>query len=1380
MRRALSLVWIFLLTATSLLTAQGVIPGKFYEYYTVASTQAGTFTALGPPSINDNGLCAFTGTTAAGQTIWVSDGHFTPVRDINPGQANLGTNFFDPQLQINTASQVIAKDYIPGTSQNIRIWDALVTDSYVYLGRAGVGQTYTAIYGAPTVNATGEGVFGAIDPNGITHELVQTSGGSSNTFAINSSAPQPVTAANGSVVVTTLNHASGLNQIILFTNNFASQTTIASGVNFSYLDTTPGISDDGNVVVFQGNLTPAGVLSLGITGGSGPGIFAAANTGSAWQIIRLTGIQREVLGSGGNNDGICDPGETCSPGAELGYDDNNHPVYFSSYPTNTRVAVVNNDFGAPGIANDSFVVSFMGTPTGPSRTNPVTKTGPLLFSGNLGLWTIRVDVENQLTGAKAIVFHPYTAIPVAQVGDQLGTNSFVSSISVNMPIANAAEDETGVDRTMRRGDHRVAFEATMVNGAQIIFRANHLDSSQDGMLDSWKTNGIDIDGDGFADISLSGMGAVVGQRDLFLEMDWLTDQPGFNFHPAPGVVTAFGGGPGWLPAMLASAPALVGNMYGVRRDGTAPATIPAGIVMHIDGGNGLDFDGQPFSYNMGIGPLNGGDQIGMAGNNTALVEVLYLGAPGSINVPGVNTRSFQDVKDNFFGSQDKDARELAFKYAVLADHHSFIDKPPANHPMTGGGIDYILAGDPYPAGLTGGTYVKITGGTGAGQLRQISGFDTVILNKFYVTPNFTTNPDVSSTFVYISSSSGLAEVYFFPGADQNSLPGNDFMLTLGDWGVSSDGTLMNTCSQWETLAHEMGHTLGLRHGGVDQQTQNASYHSLMSYVYQMECNPPTPVQAFSTAGDLVYDDFANLNHQMAQVFLHAGNSFGGGYGASAEATQQAPEQNVLDYINKNGPIDLIKPVIAITAPAAGSQVGSSLTVTIQATDNVAVANVKASFDANGDGTLSPTEVVTAVPAGGNLYTATFGSVTGSLSPRTLSAIAYDTSGNDAITSISLNVGTVTQFALGVTLAGTGSGSVSSSPSGISCPTTCSANYNSGTPVTLTAAAGTGSTFAGWSGACTGTGSCQVTMSQAQSVTATFTATQFALTVAEAGTGSGTVTSSPAGISCPTTCTASYNSGSPVTLTATPGTGSTFAGWSGACSGTGSCSVTMSSAKSVTATFNTTPVLPTSVSAASASGIYGGTTTLSATLTSGGNPVSGKTINFSLNGNSVGSATTNGAGTATLSGASLVGINAGSYPAGVQASFAGDSVYAAGSGTGALNVSPLDVSAVVRIAKGGFGFNPITGRFAQTVTLTNNSGSTIPGPISLVIDHMTSNAAVYGASSTTDFLAPPISPYVNYSGSLAAGQKVSITLQFTNPSKAYIGYTTRVLAGPGAR
>jgi hypothetical protein len=46
--------------------------------------------------------------------------------------------------------------------------------------------------------------------------------------------------------------------------------------------------------------------------------------------------------------------------------------------------------------------------------------------------------------------------------------------------------------------------------------------------------------------------------------------------------------------------------------------------------------------------------------------------------------------------------------------------------------------------------------------------------------------------------------------------------------------------------------------------------------------------------------------------------------------------------------------------------------------------------------------------------------------------------------------------------------------------------NPGTSVTLTAAAGSDSTFGGWSGACIGTGACTITTSAAESVAASFT------------------------------------------------------------------------------------------------------------------------------------------------------------------------------------------------------------------------------------------------------------------------------------------------------
>ena len=88
------------------------------------------------------------------------------------------------------------------------------------------------------------------------------------------------------------------------------------------------------------------------------------------------------------------------------------------------------------------------------------------------------------------------------------------------------------------------------------------------------------------------------------------------------------------------------------------------------------------------------------------------------------------------------------------------------------------------------------------------------------------------------------------------------------------------------------------------------------------------------------------------------------------------------------------------------------------------------------------------------------------------------------------------------------------------------------------------------------------------------APKYSLSVAKAGTGSGTVTSSPAGVDCGATCSAEYDSGTSVTLTAAPADGSTFDGWGGACSGTeATCTVSMSEARSVTATFSAIPVPP---------------------------------------------------------------------------------------------------------------------------------------------------------------------------------------------------------------
>src|SRR5207248_3206571 len=123
----------------------------------------------------------------------------------------------------------------------------------------------------------------------------------------------------------------------------------------------------------------------------------------------------------------------------------------------------------------------------------------------------------------------------------------------------------------------------------------------------------------------------------------------------------------------------------------------------------------------------------------------------------------------------------------------------------------------------------------------------------------------------------------------------------------------------------------------------------------------------------------------------------------------------------------------------------------------------------------------------------------------------------------------------------GSGVVTSSPSGIDCGATCSAPYVFNSVVRLTATAAAGSVFIGWSNDCgssTDGTTCDVLMNSARLVTATFKPL-YALTVTRSGSGSGVVTSGPSGIDCGAVCTASYVADTQVRLTATPSAGSVF-------------------------------------------------------------------------------------------------------------------------------------------------------------------------------------------------------------------------------------------------
>jgi hypothetical protein len=161
----------------------------------------------------------------------------------------------------------------------------------------------------------------------------------------------------------------------------------------------------------------------------------------------------------------------------------------------------------------------------------------------------------------------------------------------------------------------------------------------------------------------------------------------------------------------------------------------------------------------------------------------------------------------------------------------------------------------------------------------------------------------------------------------------------------------------------------------------------------------------------------------------------------------------------------------------------------------------------------------------------------------------------------------TQYPLTVSFGkSSGTGTVTSDLPGIACPPGCSSSWDPGAQVTLTATPAAGSRFAGWSGACSAD-PCSVTMSGPETAVALFAA-QVHVTVAVKRTSgtSGKVTSRPAGISCPPTCAATLDQGSTVQLVATPGPRTTFAGWSGACTGKAACAFAADESASVTASF----------------------------------------------------------------------------------------------------------------------------------------------------------------------------------------------------------------------
>ena len=113
----------------------------------------------------------------------------------------------------------------------------------------------------------------------------------------------------------------------------------------------------------------------------------------------------------------------------------------------------------------------------------------------------------------------------------------------------------------------------------------------------------------------------------------------------------------------------------------------------------------------------------------------------------------------------------------------------------------------------------------------------------------------------------------------------------------------------------------------------------------------------------------------------------------------------------------------------------------------------------------------------------------------------------------------------------------------------------------------------------------------------------------------------------------------------------------------------------------------------------------------------------------------------------------------------------------------NVTGGMNINLGGMRLNRVTKQVAETVTITNTGGTAIDGAISFVLDNLTAGITLVGATGVTEQVGTAGSSYINVvaAGSqLGAGQSVTFTLTFNDPSLVAFTYKPRVLAGLGQR
>jgi Ca2+-binding RTX toxin-like protein len=326
----------------------------FYKFDVIADANKKGWKTIGDnPSINDAGIVAFMAPADDISSTDIFAGPFNgeAIRDIT------GSNSVSPNstraVQINNQNKIVTHDsrinadfkavtgirvrYAdqPGATQK-ESFENIVTTKEGLLGKF---DDFDTIFSQPSINNNGQVVFSALKD--VNRLLATKASSGYNTIPLSTQsavAARPMIADNGQIVVRFGNKlgdgTTPPSPIKLFDYDLSKSEDIANAsMGFTQLGMSPGISDDGQIVTFYGDLSPAGAKTLKLD--PGPGIFASIKTSTERKIVRIAGITPNT----GN--GVLDPGETFIDGGDKNgkIDKGEDKSYFASFDADARVAV---------------------------------------------------------------------------------------------------------------------------------------------------------------------------------------------------------------------------------------------------------------------------------------------------------------------------------------------------------------------------------------------------------------------------------------------------------------------------------------------------------------------------------------------------------------------------------------------------------------------------------------------------------------------------------------------------------------------------------------------------------------------------------------------------------------------------------------------------------------------------------------------------------------------------------------------------------------------------------------------------------------------------------------------------------------------------------